>query len=124
MWYPKLLDASQAQRRRWEICSGGHGIHWPELDEGLSYSLQLIQSRREAQASEQRQEQLFYESAIDTKRQSPRKRVRSSCVMRAQRYGLRESQTPFLYIATEETAGRQCMEEASDKTRNLVFACR
>ena len=36
VWYPKLLDATEAQRNRWEICGGGYGIHWPDLDEDLS----------------------------------------------------------------------------------------
>ncbi len=35
-WYPKLLKATQKQKSRWEICGGGHGIHWPEIDEDLS----------------------------------------------------------------------------------------
>ena len=35
-WYPKLLKATQQQRSNWEICGGGHGIHWPEIDEDLS----------------------------------------------------------------------------------------
>jgi len=35
-WYPKLLKASEPQRRNWEVCAGGYGIHWPDLDEDLS----------------------------------------------------------------------------------------
>jgi len=35
-WYPKLLKANQKQRFNWEICGGGYGIHWPEIDEDLS----------------------------------------------------------------------------------------
>ncbi len=35
-WYPKLLKASPKQRSQWEICGGGFGIHWPEIDENLS----------------------------------------------------------------------------------------
>jgi len=35
-WYPKLLKATQKQRSNWEICGGGYGIHWPEIDEDLS----------------------------------------------------------------------------------------
>jgi hypothetical protein len=36
VWYPKLLDATEEQRNRWEISGGGYGIHWPDLDEDLS----------------------------------------------------------------------------------------
>lgn len=35
-WYPKLLKASPKERSTWEICGGGYGIHWPEIDEDLS----------------------------------------------------------------------------------------
>jgi hypothetical protein len=35
-WYPRLADASPAQRDHWELAGGGFGIHWPEIDEDLS----------------------------------------------------------------------------------------
>lgn len=35
-WYPRLLNATSQQRLQWEICGGGYGIHWEELDEDLS----------------------------------------------------------------------------------------
>ena len=35
-WYPGLFDATAQQRGNWEICGGGYGIHWPEIDEDLS----------------------------------------------------------------------------------------
>ncbi|MCC6360545.1 MAG: DUF2442 domain-containing protein [Phycisphaerales bacterium] len=35
-WYPRLLNATPEQRRKWERCGGGFGIHWPEIDEDLS----------------------------------------------------------------------------------------
>jgi hypothetical protein len=35
-WYPRLLNASSAQRKHWEITGGGYGIHWPQIDEDLS----------------------------------------------------------------------------------------
>ena len=35
-WYPRLLNATQEQRDRWEPSGGGYGIHWPEIDEDLS----------------------------------------------------------------------------------------
>ncbi|MGB6479242.1 MAG: DUF2442 domain-containing protein [Candidatus Sulfotelmatobacter sp.] len=36
VWYPRLLNATSAQRKNWKIAGGGYGIHWPELDEDLS----------------------------------------------------------------------------------------
>ena len=35
-WFPRLLDATAEQRRRWELLGGGVGIHWPDVDEDLS----------------------------------------------------------------------------------------
>jgi len=35
-WYPRLLHATPEQRKKWEICGGGYGIHWPDIDEDLS----------------------------------------------------------------------------------------
>jgi hypothetical protein len=34
-WYPRLLHATPEQRANWQICGGGYGIHWPEVDEDL-----------------------------------------------------------------------------------------
>ena len=36
VWYPRLLHATPVQRSHWQICGGGFGIHWPEIDEDLS----------------------------------------------------------------------------------------
>jgi len=35
-WYPRLSHAVAEHRRVWELVGGGHGIHWPELDEDIS----------------------------------------------------------------------------------------
>ena len=35
-WYPRLLNASEADRNAWELAAGGYGIHWPTIDEDLS----------------------------------------------------------------------------------------
>ncbi len=36
VWYPRLLNATPAQRENWKIAGGGYGIHWPDIDENLS----------------------------------------------------------------------------------------
>jgi hypothetical protein len=36
VWYPRLLQATAAQRVNWEIVGAGYGIHWPDVDEDLS----------------------------------------------------------------------------------------
>ncbi len=36
VWYPRLLNATEEQRKNWQISSGGYGIHWEDIDEDLS----------------------------------------------------------------------------------------
>ena len=36
VWYPRLLDASPAQRSNWRLIGDGIGIHWPDVDEDIS----------------------------------------------------------------------------------------
>lgn len=36
VWYPRLLNASEAQRNNWRISGGGYDIRWPDVDEDLS----------------------------------------------------------------------------------------
>jgi hypothetical protein len=35
-WYPRLLHATVKQRQNWQVCGGGFGINWPDIDEDLS----------------------------------------------------------------------------------------
>ncbi len=35
-WYPRLFNASKEQLQKWQICGGGYGIHWEEIDEDIS----------------------------------------------------------------------------------------
>ena len=35
-WYPRLFNATAAQRKNWRVAGGGYGIHWPQIDEDLS----------------------------------------------------------------------------------------
>ncbi len=35
-WFPRLSGATPEQRQNWEICAGGFGLHWPDIDEDLS----------------------------------------------------------------------------------------
>jgi hypothetical protein len=36
VWYPRLLDATEEQRKNWRIIGGGYGLHWEDVDEDLS----------------------------------------------------------------------------------------
>jgi len=35
-WFPRLRDATPAQRAGYELIGPGIGIHWPEIDEDIS----------------------------------------------------------------------------------------
>jgi hypothetical protein len=34
-WFPRLLEATLAQRNQWELIGDGIGIHWPQVDEDI-----------------------------------------------------------------------------------------
>jgi len=34
-WFPRLRDATDNQRNRWELIGDGVGIHWPAIDEDI-----------------------------------------------------------------------------------------
>ena len=36
VWYPRLLDATPAQRENWKLSGAGYGLYWPDIDEDLS----------------------------------------------------------------------------------------
>jgi hypothetical protein len=35
-WFPRLRDATEAQKKNWRFIGRGIGIHWEELDEDIS----------------------------------------------------------------------------------------
>tara|TARA_R110002124_G_scaffold9586_7_gene49230 strand:- start:1928 stop:2188 length:261 start_codon:yes stop_codon:yes gene_type:complete len=35
-WFPRLRDASDADRANWRLIGRGEGIHWPAIDEDVS----------------------------------------------------------------------------------------
>ena len=54
-WYPRLANGSPEERLNWQLQGGGHGIHWPDLDEDISVDAMLAgRSSRESQASLQK----------------------------------------------------------------------
>jgi len=51
-WYPRLLNASVAERNDWRLIANGEGIHWSQLDEDISIkNLILGQPSGESQRS-------------------------------------------------------------------------
>ncbi|MCZ4344874.1 DUF2442 domain-containing protein [Devosia neptuniae] len=49
-WFPRLRDASDADRANWRLIGRGEGIHWPALDEDISVR-GLLAGRRQANAA-------------------------------------------------------------------------
>jgi len=35
-WYPRLLQATSTERKRWRLIGRGSGIHWEDIDEDIS----------------------------------------------------------------------------------------
>src|SRR5262245_57471488 len=35
-WYPRLAEATPAERANWRLIGTGQGVHWPDLDEDIS----------------------------------------------------------------------------------------
>lgn len=44
-WYPRLFEATDAQRHNYVLLGDGEGIHWPEIDEDLSVEGMLLGHR-------------------------------------------------------------------------------
>jgi hypothetical protein len=51
-WYPRLVQATQAERNQWRLIGQGKGIHWEDIDEDVSIeNLILGKPSSESQAS-------------------------------------------------------------------------
>jgi len=51
-WYPRLLHATQKERKNWRLIGNGSGIHWEDIDEDISV-IGIVSGRpsQESQAS-------------------------------------------------------------------------
>jgi hypothetical protein len=49
LWYPRLVDATPAERANWRLIGRGEGIHWPDLDEDISVA-GLLAGRRSGES--------------------------------------------------------------------------
>src|SRR5438094_10580109 len=45
MWFSRLLNATEKQKKDWEFIGGGIGIHWEEIDEDISIA-SLLQPKK------------------------------------------------------------------------------
>jgi hypothetical protein len=72
-WFPRLLGATDRQKKRWEFIGGGIGIHWDEIDEDISVASLLNPERFMLMA------QVVSEPSPRLKRKSnPRRTARSA----------------------------------------------
>jgi hypothetical protein len=54
-WYPRLAQATDAERAHWQLLGGGYAIEWPDLDEHIGVAGLLAGHRSgESPASLQR----------------------------------------------------------------------
>lgn len=35
-WFPRLVYATPAERKKWRLIGKGHGVHWEDIDEDIS----------------------------------------------------------------------------------------
>lgn len=40
-WFPRLRDATPAQRENWRLIARGIGVHWEDVDEDIAVSTLL-----------------------------------------------------------------------------------
>ena len=48
-WYPRLEQASEAERANWNLLGGGYAIEWPDLDEHIGVA-GLLAGRRSGES--------------------------------------------------------------------------
>ncbi len=54
-WYPRLANATRAEREHWRLIGQGSGIHWDDIDEDISIEGLLLGKRSgESQGSFER----------------------------------------------------------------------
>jgi hypothetical protein len=41
-WFPRLVEASATERKRWELDADGAAIWWPDLDDGIEITHLLL----------------------------------------------------------------------------------
>jgi hypothetical protein len=61
-WYPRLQDATDKERKNWELLGDGYAIHWPDLDEHIGVE-GLLAGRHSGESEKSFQRWLMARSA-------------------------------------------------------------
>ncbi len=48
-WFPRLLQATPAEKKNWRLIGKGQGVHWEDLDEDISVE-GLLAGRRSGES--------------------------------------------------------------------------
>jgi len=48
-WYPRLAQATEAERTNWHLLGGGYAIEWPDVDEHIGVA-GLLAGRRSGES--------------------------------------------------------------------------
>lgn len=49
-WYPRLLHATPAERKNWQLLGDGYAIEWPDIDEHIGVE-GLLAGRKSGESS-------------------------------------------------------------------------
>lgn len=63
-WYPRLHGGTLKERENFELIGDGEGIHWPDLDEGISVE-GILAGRRSAESAESLRRELQQRSSLN-----------------------------------------------------------
>lgn len=73
-WFPRLVHATQAERKRWRLIGRGRGIHWDLLDEDIGID-GLLAGKPSGESQASFQKWLATRRSARTRRTTTRKSI-------------------------------------------------
>lgn len=73
-WFPRLVHATQAERKRWRLIGRGRGIHWDLLDEDIGVD-GLLAGKPSGESQASFQKWLTARQGTKTKRTTARRNL-------------------------------------------------
>ncbi|MEO5333885.1 MAG: DUF2442 domain-containing protein [Magnetococcus sp. YQC-5] len=64
-WFPRLMNATDEQRKNWRFIGGGVGIHWESVDEDIAIET-LLRQKNHTQAAASTKNHWQNSNRIDT----------------------------------------------------------